>query len=182
MLNLVDDKPDIVEKLIQILYTRDYDDGKSRPDGEALITNIALYVAGDKFDVAALKTLAEKDESAVAVAWKSVSFIPSLRLLYAETPESDRLLKDVAIKAAASHAKELVKNNEFMKLCKENGEIGADVLEAHVLSDLAAEAAQSASAAQAFVPRGVCPGCLSSVASRPSQHRFYCGFCAPHFG
>jgi len=64
------------------------------------------------------------------VEWNDASFTSSLKLLYAETPETDRLLKDVAIKAAASHVKELVNQAECVDLCRKNGEIAFDMLKA----------------------------------------------------
>jgi len=92
-----------------------------------------------------LKTLAkEKYKSAVSTAWNYSSFISSLKLLYAETPESDRLLKDVAIQAAADHVEELVKSSDFVGLCQANGEIGIDVLKACYLPS-APQATPSAS-------------------------------------
>jgi hypothetical protein len=141
-----------------------------------LYTNIALYVAGEKFDVAALKTLAKKKyESLLPTTWNSASFITSLSLLYAETPESDRVLKDVAVKVAASHVKELVKSNGFIELCKENGEIGADALKACFLSDVgqADQANQSARGGTPATERR-CPYC-GSYLRRVPVHPFIFG-------
>lgn len=134
---------------------------------EALHTNTALYITGEKYEyvpkylfaiprspvvmppyrifqlmqnyrcralltissVVALKTLAkEKYESTVSTSWNCTSFTSSLKLLYPETPETDRLLKDFAIKASASHVRELVKSPEFARLCQQDWGIGFDVL------------------------------------------------------
>jgi hypothetical protein len=64
----------------------------------ALVTRIPLYVAGEKYDVAALKTLAkEKYESEISVQWNAASFAAGLKLLYEGTPDNDRPTRDIAI-------------------------------------------------------------------------------------
>jgi hypothetical protein len=85
----------------------------------------------EKYDIPALKTLAKiKFEAAVSSDWNTSALSESLRLMYDGLPDSDRLLKDVAIAAAAGHVKKLVDRGEFVALCKENGDITFDVLKA----------------------------------------------------
>ena len=86
--------------------------------------------------------------------------------MYDELPESDRLLKDVAIKAAASHIKELADRGEFAELCKENGEIAFDVLKAAMIPSV-----------------GTCPSYGASHADYVSLHgnRYYCRGCGSYF-
>jgi hypothetical protein len=76
VIDLEDDDPDIIEKLIQFLYTQQYDDGQSvgektskrtrrksgkapavtdasqskRKAAQALHINTALYIAGEKYE------------------------------------------------------------------------------------------------------------------------------------
>ena len=45
-----------------------------------------------------------KYKESLPSGWNSASFVASLKLMYELTPESDRLLKDVAIKAAGENA------------------------------------------------------------------------------
>lgn len=98
MIDLAVDDPDIVEKFIHFLYTQEYDDGRSTKTAtdtskstlepsKASHVNTALYIAGEKWDVAALKILAkEKYESVVSAEWDCTSFTSCLELLCAETP------------------------------------------------------------------------------------------------
>jgi hypothetical protein len=65
--------------------------------------------------------------------WNSAPFVASLKLVYEETLENDRPLKDLAVKTAAKHAKELTDRGEFASLCKENAEITFDVLKASLI-------------------------------------------------
>ncbi|PVH79551.1 hypothetical protein DL98DRAFT_216253 [Cadophora sp. DSE1049] len=140
----------------------------------ALLTNTKVYIIGDQLQVPELKTLSmKKYEEVVSAGWNSASFVASLKLLYEETMENDRLLKDVVIKTAGEHVKDLCDRGEFVTLCKEKGEIAFDVLKA----SLTAEPSVTA-----------CPFCLqlTNVShSPPSQYqyygRFYCSCCGRHF-
>jgi hypothetical protein len=130
-----------VQKFLEFLYKGDYSDKESgikeeassagRIDG-SLLLDVKLYIMGDKYDVQRLKSLAKaKYETAVATEWNiDSSFSASLKLLYEETLDSDRFLKDIAMKTASDHAKELTDRGEFVSLCKENGEIAFDILKA----------------------------------------------------
>jgi hypothetical protein len=91
--DLEDHDPNIIEKFIDFLYTQEYDDDgsksakKSAPEASnALHTNAALYIVGDKFGVTALETLAkEKYEKTLSASWNCILFTSSLKLLYAGT-------------------------------------------------------------------------------------------------
>ncbi|TVY83182.1 hypothetical protein LSUE1_G003669 [Lachnellula suecica] len=172
--NLDDNEPEIVGKMLEYLYNADYSDGRvvgtsatasntpskpasirfkrsklSRPSiqtqiaseastpqsAAALFTNAQVFVIADKYDIQGLKELATKKYTElVSNNWNSEYFVNSLKLLYEETPESDRLLKNVAITTAGKQTKELVDRGEFAALCKENGEIAFDVMKASFLS------------------------------------------------
>ncbi|TVY45333.1 Arm repeat protein interacting with ABF2 [Lachnellula occidentalis] len=160
-IDLEDDQPEIVEKMLSYMYTSDYSDGpdstepgstpsKSVPSASstavsssnpsptsASLTNAQLFVIADKYDIQGLKELAKKKyEEVIADSWNSASFVASLKLLYEETLESDRALKDAAVKVAGQHAKELVDRGEFAALCIEHGQIGFDVLKSSISESL----------------------------------------------
>jgi hypothetical protein len=134
--DLEDHDPNIIEKFIDFLYTEQYDDGGSKaaktsaPEASnALHTNTALYIVGDKFDVTALKTLAKEEyEKTLSASWNCILFTSNLKLVYAGTAKNDRLLMGVATNAAANHVEELVKNSEFAELYQCDGDIGFAVL------------------------------------------------------
>lgn len=99
----------------------------------ALQTHTSVYLLAEEKDIAGLKNLAAKKyEELLPVAWNSASFCTSLKRIYEGTPDSDRLLKDVAIQFAGSKAKELMDRGEFKVLLKENGEIGLEVFNAYI--------------------------------------------------
>ncbi|ATZ57217.1 hypothetical protein BCIN_14g03750 [Botrytis cinerea B05.10] len=207
-INLPDDHPAIVERIIKFLYTGDFDatpsideivedasnlyfqespieasDEESTALVEETVFQVVdrsleiltictrVFIMAEKYDIQALKVLAKtKFEEAVFTEWNAISLSASLRLMYDELPESDRLLKDVAIQAAADHMEELADRGEFAKLCKEDGEIAYDVLKAflHVANHSAI----------------VCPNCNTKhrgKASNKGKQKYICHGCDDHF-
>jgi len=95
---------------------------------KALVINTKVYIIGEKYMVPNLKEFATKKfETALVDQWNSKSFADSLRLMFDETLENDRMLKDVAIKYAGKKARQLVDRGEFATLLKEKGEIGFEI-------------------------------------------------------
>ncbi|KAF7888120.1 uncharacterized protein EAF02_002661 [Botrytis sinoallii] len=138
---------------------------------EILTICIRVFIIAEKYDIQVLKVLVKtKFEKAVFTEWNTISLSASLRLMYDELPESDRLLKDIAIQAAADHMEELADKGEFAKLCKEDGEIAYDVLKAflHVANHSAI----------------VCPNCNTKhrgKASNKGKQKYSCHGCDDHF-
>jgi hypothetical protein len=95
----------------------------------ALLLNAKLYVVGDIRDIPGLKTLAAKKYTgALSTDWDVDSFVSSLELIYQETREEDRLLKEIALLAASKHLVLLLESKPFCVLCKKVGEIGLCLL------------------------------------------------------
>ncbi|CZT12787.1 uncharacterized protein RAG0_16492 [Rhynchosporium agropyri] len=172
-INLYGNEPEIVQCMLQFLYTSDYKDGsievmtqaitnapesaetppwtsiKKRKVAKAKVVKISdphelvatsafvspsiityensaaplinakVYIIGDQLDIQALKKLAKvKYEALVSETWNSDSFMTSLELLYKETSEDDRVMREAAVKIAGQHAKELCDRGEFISLCK----------------------------------------------------------------
>jgi hypothetical protein len=102
-------------------------------NSQNLVTLAAIYVCAEKWDIQPLKTLAkEKYGSILSSAWNTEHFVHSLKLIYDGTPDTSEPdgLRELAIKAAATHAKELLDRGEFLNLCKERGDLATDVLKA----------------------------------------------------
>jgi hypothetical protein len=163
IIKLDDHDPDIVDHMINFMYSGDYtisypdlneieeseacldEDAESETTGldvgeldasQELLVHTAVYLIAEEKDILALKQLAKKKyEAALPNGWNSMAFCDSLRIIYDETPENDRLLWDVAISFAGKKAKELMDRGEFVKLWKEKGEIGLAVFRAHLLSN-----------------------------------------------
>lgn len=215
MIDLPNDEPDVVEKMIKFMYHGNFSDGRnvksesattitteqaavlkkvkgrtakqaatsptviwSSPESSAaLLLNSRVYIIAELYDVPQLKELAKnKYQELVLAEWTSLSFVASLKLMYESTPESDRMLKDVAIKAAAGHIRELVDRGEFAALCKENGEIAFDILKAPY-SEVSAEDTSFYSSLNC----GYC-GVTGSVTNGENHGAiFHCGSCGYSF-
>ena len=145
MINLRDDDGDTFERAVHFMYTGDYCDNRKSSagtapqtvpdDAQALLNNTMVYVIAEKYEVSPLKTLAARKFAEVLPhEGNSPSFAASLKLMYEETPETDHVLKAIAVAFARENAKELIDRGEFASLCKENGEMGFDVLKAIVNS------------------------------------------------
>lgn len=133
--------------------------------------NAQVYAIAEQFDIPSLKQLAkDKYAEVVPAEWNSASFVASLQLMYELTPESDRLLKEVALKTAGEHCTELVDRSDFVQLCKNNGEISVDVLKASLVA----------------VPNDrICDRCLTSNYVTPKGVAkgvyYYCSSCYNRF-
>ena len=121
-----------------------------------LITLAAIYIAADKYDVQPLKVLAKtKYESILATAWNTKQFVESLELIYDGLPEMSEpdMLRDLAIKTAATHAKELMEREEFMTLFQERGDFATDVFKASLQQSQAQVPATPTPDAGSGIPR-----------------------------
>jgi len=132
--------------MIDFIYTDSYCDNttigtavgssqKAPGVPQSLLLNTKIYIIADKYDIQILKLYAVKKYSeALPREGLTSSFSSSLRLMYEQTLENDRLLKDRAKSFARDHYRILANKEEFQALCKEIGEVAADVLKA--LADL----------------------------------------------
>lgn len=132
VLDLVDDDPSTVERMINFFYLQDYDDSETIEEAKEgygrLLINTMVYIIGDKYDIQGLKTLAKrKYEAAIDTEWNTPSFSASLELMYEELPESDMCLTSLALQTASKHVKELKDKEEFTSLCKNNPAIAYDL-------------------------------------------------------
>lgn len=83
----------------------------------------------DKYYVSDLKSLAaEKVRHRLSTDWRLNDLIPSLKLLYENTVEADRILKDIFIQRAHENFNGYLIKPKFAELCMEIPEIGWDLL------------------------------------------------------
>ncbi|KAG0646411.1 Kelch repeat and BTB domain-containing 5, partial [Hyphodiscus hymeniophilus] len=150
VITLNDDDLDVFECLVSFFYKETYDDShnvtttlavpSSMNDSfvgtsQALLLNAKVYVMAEKFDIPELKKLATvKYEAAVPIDWNSEAMAASINVVYEETPQSDRSLKEVMIKAAGEHARYLLERSEFLSLCTQSNDVCLDLLKEVVAS------------------------------------------------
>lgn len=133
VLDLEDDDPSTVARMINFLYLQDYDESVTNEEASKegygrLLINTMVYIIGDKYDIQPLKNLAKKKyEAALVTDWNTPSFSASLELLYEELPESDICLTSLALHVACKNVEELKNREEFTTLCKSNPAIAYDL-------------------------------------------------------
>jgi hypothetical protein len=141
--------------MIDFLYCLDYDDhcldnrlpfqgsteGIQAADGtvvaepltglnaSSLLVNAKAYIIADKYNIQLLKEWAvTKYKEVLMETWNSTSFIESATLVFENTPESDRMLREVIIWKAGENAKALFDCSEFVVLLKSYSDFAAEIL------------------------------------------------------
>jgi hypothetical protein len=135
--------------MIDFLYCLDYDDHRHdagfqfqgntesipavEPPAElnasSLVVNAKAYIIADKYNIGSLKERAvTKYKQVLPTIWNSASFVESARLVFENTPESDRMLREVIIQKASENAKALFDRGEFVALLQTHGDFSMEVL------------------------------------------------------
>lgn len=67
-----------------------------------------------------------------STVWNTSGLIQSLKLIYNGTPQTAKMdeLRETAVKIAPDHANELFEIEQFVTLCKENGQIATNTFQA----------------------------------------------------
>jgi hypothetical protein len=169
------DSDDNASQLASILNNDENTEGFAPEDLGPLLLNARVYAIAELYNIPGLKTLAtEKYGEAIKENWNGTSFVASLKLIYDTTPESDRLLKDIALNTAGKNAQALCDRGEFVALCKEYGEISYHVLKSsldHNDHDVTAmECVKCRNTGH--MKHGRCLG---------SNYKWYCEYCRQHF-
>lgn len=106
--------------------------GYSQPtvyDPISLLINAKVYIIAEKYDIQALKELAcAKYKEVWQKSWNSAHFTESASLVYENTVEEDKMLRDVIVKAASDNIKALLDRGEFVELLKSYGDFATDIL------------------------------------------------------
>lgn len=121
---MLDDEHQIVEKMVEFLYTATYSTSKS---DASLVRSVKLYIMGDKYDIANLKSFASNEfESLMKKTWSVDDFTAALYLIYTQLPDSDAALKDTALTnlCAGTRFQKVVDSRAFKEICEEIGQVG----------------------------------------------------------
>jgi len=98
-------------------------------DPISLLINAKVYIIAEKYDIRALKEIAcTKYKEVWPTTWNSSCFTESACLVYENTVEEDRMLRDVIVKAASDNIKTLLDRREFVDLLKSCGDLATDIL------------------------------------------------------
>jgi len=187
MIDLPEDDAYIVEKMLEYLYTGNYSisfDKSTTAETGTLLAHTRMYIIGDKYDIPGLKKLSAKIYGSQVLRDSGTpSFTASLELMFKETVEKDRDLKDVAMEFLIENARHFLARDDFATVCKENGDIGYELATAAWSQGSRAGTPDSP---LALPP--ACPICKSS--SRVIKglgleilfpNKWFCGSCSSQF-
>lgn len=95
----------------------------------SLLINAKVYIIADKYEVQALKDLAiAKYLHVLPETWNSSAFAESADLVYNNTVETDRMLRDAIVQGASKNVKALLDRGEFVDLLKSQSDLTVEVL------------------------------------------------------
>ncbi|KAI9812333.1 MAG: hypothetical protein M1827_004782 [Pycnora praestabilis] len=119
-IDLEDDDPIMVEKMLSYLYKFNYGLQRATPTESTLSSHAKIYALADKYDVQDLKGLAQtKFAAEVKDGWNDEAFSIAIREVYGSTPESDMGLRSIVSQSAKKNIKALMDRGEFMALLVE---------------------------------------------------------------
>lgn len=176
VIDLKEDEPSNVEKMLQFIYTGDYSDLSSDdPDTPILasaMVNVEIYAIAEKYDIRTLKELAKKKfESSVDFSNANMSDVSIIiEFVYRTTPSSDRGLRDIIAPYLTSLKTELRASDDFMDLIKNklDGDFAIDVIEAWVSS----KASQGSTYGRDPTAGPCCPVCKGVLLFCKSRYRY----------
>jgi len=136
VIDLKEDDPDTVARMLQFCYTYDYqiivDDKALASDVvvDPMLVNARIYFVADKYDIGPLKDLAKKKfEEVVKEQWRLESFPTVIKAIYENTLPSDSL-RVCLVSVVKRHKKELRESIAFMEVVRSGGDFAADVFDA----------------------------------------------------
>lgn len=140
IINLPDDDPNHVERMLRYMYVHDYTDIQhaSEHQDSSVVINVCMYVIADKYRVLLLKDRAiskfqEGLEGAQNLDTLIRDVVAAVNLIYTTIPNSDRSLRDPLATIFKKYKKALYDDAEFMAMLKSgfaDGDFTLDVINA----------------------------------------------------
>ena len=150
MITLEEDEPEIVEKMIEFLYTAQCSNylenvvaldtklpstpDSPSPKSQLVLQSTKLYIIGDKYDISALKLYAcNQFYTGLDVHWNMDIFVKCLELIYTQLPESDTGLKETALQFMnyGPRVDRLLEHSNFLEFNDKNGQVCADIFKGY---------------------------------------------------
>ncbi|KAI4202519.1 MAG: hypothetical protein LQ350_002462 [Teloschistes chrysophthalmus] len=141
VVELKEEDPIMLDKLIHYLYKFDYvdDDGRQsqtqsnaqKSDTQTLAVNAGMYIMGDRYNLLELKDLAKaKFTTALQSSWDKENLPEVIRTIYDNTLPSDRGLRDCLVPIFKAHKATLRARPAFMQLVRTHGDFAVDLVDA----------------------------------------------------
>ncbi|KAL8778189.1 MAG: hypothetical protein Q9213_007525 [Squamulea squamosa] len=148
-IDLKEEDPTMIDRLVNYLYSCDYDDYATLPltnsqrqfpaeypiQTRQLACVVNMYVIGDRYEIAGLRNLSKaKFSTALPIRWNKENFLDIVRTIYDDTVPSDRGLRDCLTPIFKERGLELRSRAAFKDLLR-IPDFAADFVEAWMSSD-----------------------------------------------
>ena len=137
-IELPDDKPEMVLRMIEYFYLGQYRDdvfttGFPEKRNSAMDTNVEMYALGDKYGIKGLKNLsAEKFQNSLNASRRKLgeggTVLCAISLVYATTPDTDRILRDIVLSIPRRNWEFLSDIPEFQDFVAQNPAFAVDLI------------------------------------------------------
>ena len=136
-ITLHDDDPAIVACFLQGLYEGEYNDSLKVDEygycRSKLEVNVQVYAVAEKYETPGMKTLSLlKIVDNCEYSWTAEDFVAAAFLVWQQTPETDRAIRDVFIQSLREHAQVLTSMDSFNTLVRDGGDFAVEALKALV--------------------------------------------------
>jgi hypothetical protein len=127
------DDPEVVQLMFDFLYLQSYDQGPSAEERSRcnLVSHAKLYAIGGKYGIPHMKEAAKKrfhEEVEKEIA--SEIFVEAAKLGFTTTPDSDRGLRELIVRAMIGNAVKLQHNEEMNNLICSNKDLALELWKA----------------------------------------------------
>lgn len=115
IIDLNNDPPHLVDRMVQFLYHSDYSTLEAGGDAHdkdlkqrRLLLHVDLYALADRYDIGGLATLARDNYNGrVDFGADALCAIETIPRIYASTPESNRGLRDIVVRGIKKHSEDV---------------------------------------------------------------------------
>ncbi|KAH9826501.1 hypothetical protein Tdes44962_MAKER00464 [Teratosphaeria destructans] len=143
------DDPEAVKLMIDFLYCHDYEapvvfitvdeanigvsGQKITPSGDCnTVMHAKMYALGSKYSIPSLQTVAlGKFMEAASYAWNTDDFVTTIGLVYTNTPDEDKGLRDIAARTIIKHSSTLLQRPEIESQVRSISGLAYDLLSLH---------------------------------------------------
>ncbi|KAK3640303.1 hypothetical protein LTR56_011899 [Elasticomyces elasticus] len=114
LITLQEDDPRVVEAMLQFIYTLDFDDSCHDADEmPAIVFNVNVHIAADKFDIPVLRKLtAFKFHAYALTKWDTAGFAEAAALVFDAGTAVEESLREIVVSIATKNAKKLLGQDE----------------------------------------------------------------------
>ena len=133
-IELRDDQPSAVLAMLRFLYDLSYDSDKAYwNDNRTLLQHARVYTVAEKYGIEGLReSVFETMEPIISEGVPRPDLLPSIREIITGTSSSDYMARPLMINYCVDNLVTLSKNEDFIALLGDLGELGVAIITKHV--------------------------------------------------